>query len=35
MNDTATIQLAFADHYRTTILAEETDPRRSHLSASR
>ena len=30
MNDAATIQLAFADYYRTTILAEETDPNKLH-----
>ena len=30
MNDTDTIQQAFADYYRTTILAEETDPNKLH-----
>jgi type I restriction enzyme R subunit len=30
MNDTDTIQQAFADYYRTTILAEETDPDKLH-----
>jgi type I restriction enzyme R subunit len=30
MNDIDTIQLAFADYYRTTILAEETDPNKLH-----
>ncbi|MDC0740956.1 type I restriction endonuclease subunit R [Polyangium mundeleinium] len=30
MNDVATIQAAFADYYRTTILAEETDPNKLH-----
>ncbi|HKV35060.1 MAG TPA: type I restriction endonuclease subunit R [Pyrinomonadaceae bacterium] len=30
MNDTDTIQAAFADYYRTTILAEETDPNKLH-----
>jgi type I restriction enzyme, R subunit len=30
MNDSDTIQLAFADYYRTTILAEETDPNKLH-----
>ncbi|HXF07908.1 MAG TPA: type I restriction endonuclease subunit R [Candidatus Acidoferrales bacterium] len=30
MNDADTIQAAFADYYRTTILAEETDPNRLH-----
>jgi type I restriction enzyme R subunit len=30
MNDTDTIKEAFADYYRTTILAEETDPDRLH-----
>ena len=30
MNDTETIRRAFADYYRTTILAEETDPDRLH-----
>src|SRR5881628_4237999 len=35
MNDVATIQAAFADYYRTTILAEETDPNKLHdLKAS-
>ena len=29
-NDTDTIQTAFADYYRTTILSEETDPDRLH-----
>ncbi len=29
-NDTDTIQNAFADYYRTTVLAEETDPDRLH-----
>jgi len=29
-NDTDTIQAAFADYYRTTILAEETDPNKLH-----
>ena len=29
-NDTDTIQEAFADYYRTTILSEETDPNRLH-----
>ena len=29
-NDTDTIQAAFADYYRTTILSEETDPDRLH-----
>ncbi len=30
MNDTETIQLAFEDFYRTTILSEETDPNKLH-----
>jgi len=30
MNDADTIQTAFADYYRTTILSEETDPNRLH-----
>jgi type I restriction enzyme R subunit len=30
MNDSDTIQEAFADYYRTTILAEETDPNKLH-----
>ena len=30
MNDAATIQMAFADYYRTTILSEETDPNTLH-----
>jgi type I restriction enzyme R subunit len=30
MNDVDTIQEAFADYYRTTILAEETDPNKLH-----
>ncbi len=30
MNDTDTIQKAFADYYRTTILSEETDPNKLH-----
>ena len=30
MNDTDTIQAAFADYYRTTLLAEETDPNKLH-----
>lgn len=30
MNDVDTIQAAFADYYRTTILAEETDPNKLH-----
>ncbi len=30
MNDTDTIQKAFADYYRTTVLAEETDPNKLH-----
>ena len=30
MNDTGTIRQAFADYYRTTILADETDPDRLH-----
>jgi type I restriction enzyme R subunit len=30
MNDADTIELAFADYYRTTILAEETDPNKLH-----
>jgi type I restriction enzyme R subunit len=30
MNDTKTIQDSFADYYRTTILAEETDPNKLH-----
>ncbi|HET7584945.1 MAG TPA: type I restriction endonuclease subunit R [Gemmatimonadaceae bacterium] len=30
MNDADTIQMAFADYYRTTILAEETDPNKLH-----
>lgn len=30
MNDTDTIRSAFADYYRTTILAEETDPNKLH-----
>ena len=29
-NDTDTIQYAFADYYRTTVLAEETDPNKLH-----
>ncbi|MEI7837597.1 MAG: type I restriction endonuclease subunit R, partial [Planctomycetota bacterium] len=35
MNDADTIQAAFADYYRTTILSEETDPNKLHdLKAS-
>lgn len=35
MNDTETIEAAFADYYRTTILSEETDPNKLHdLKAS-
>ncbi|HSV75329.1 MAG TPA: type I restriction endonuclease subunit R [Chthonomonadales bacterium] len=30
MNDADTIQQAFADYYRTTVLAEETDPNKLH-----
>ena len=30
MNDTDTIQEAFSDYYRTTVLSEETDPNRLH-----
>ena len=30
MNDAATMQAAFADYYRTTVLAEETDPNKLH-----
>jgi type I restriction enzyme, R subunit len=30
MNDTATIEAAFSDYYRTTILADETDPNKLH-----
>ncbi|MBW7933113.1 MAG: type I restriction endonuclease subunit R, partial [Gemmatimonadaceae bacterium] len=30
MNDVDTIEMAFADYYRTTILAEETDPNKLH-----
>jgi len=30
MNDSDTIEAAFADYYRTTILAEETDPNKLH-----
>jgi len=30
MNDTDTIQTAFADYYRTTLLSEETDPNKLH-----
>jgi type I restriction enzyme R subunit len=30
MNDPGTIEAAFADYYRTTILAEETDPNKLH-----
>ena len=30
LNDTATIQQAFANYYRTTILADETDPDKLH-----
>ena len=30
MNDTETIQMAFSDYYRTTILSEETDPNKLH-----
>ncbi len=30
MNDADTIQQAFADYYRTTILSEETDPNKLH-----
>lgn len=30
MNDSDTIQQAFADYYRTTVLAEETDPNKLH-----
>src|SRR5438093_3180244 len=30
MNDSETIQQAFADYYRTTVLAEETDPNKLH-----
>ena len=29
-NDIDTIQAAFADYYRTTVLAEETDPNKLH-----
>lgn len=29
-NDTDTIQIAFADYYRTTVLSEETDPNKLH-----
>jgi type I restriction enzyme R subunit len=35
MNDAETIEMAFADYYRTTILSEETDPNKLHdLKAS-
>ena len=34
MNDSDTIQAAFADYYRTTILAEETDPNKLHTLKS-
>jgi type I restriction enzyme, R subunit len=35
MNDVDTIQMAFSDYYRTTILADETDPNKLHdLKAS-
>ena len=34
-NDTDTIQAAFADYYRTTILSEETDPNKLHDLKSR
>src|SRR5207253_5071118 len=30
LNDAATIEEAFADYYRTTVLAEETDPNKLH-----
>ena len=30
MNDTDTIQAAFSDYYRTTVLSEETDPNKLH-----
>ena len=30
MNDADTIQEAFADYYRTTVLSEETDPNKLH-----
>ncbi|MDD2340422.1 MAG: type I restriction endonuclease subunit R [Methanosarcina sp.] len=30
MNDTGTIQAAFSDYYRTTILSDETDPNKLH-----
>ena len=30
LNDTATIEAAFSDYYRTTILSEETDPNKLH-----
>ncbi|MCG3127353.1 MAG: hypothetical protein CHACPFDD_02212 [Phycisphaerae bacterium] len=30
MNDVDTIQMAFADYYRTTVLSEETDPNKLH-----
>lgn len=30
MNDTVTIQAAFSDYYRTTILSDETDPNKLH-----
>src|SRR3989337_2644134 len=30
MNDSKTIEAAFADYYRTTILSEETDPNKLH-----
>ena len=30
MNDSATIQMAFSDYYRTTVLSEETDPNKLH-----
>lgn len=30
MNDTDTIQQAFADYYRTTVLSDETDPNKLH-----
>lgn len=30
LNDSKTIELSFADYYRTTILAEETDPNKLH-----
>ena len=30
MNDSETIEAAFSDYYRTTILSEETDPNKLH-----